>query len=237
MCLFLDDLYFDYFSCTKFTDSFIQLLEDLKCEYSITKTHGNSVLTILNHDLIPEVFKKVFIHGISVNATRIDVCFDFLIPFSSVELPKDFSNIISDRNNEYSTIYVGSRRSDRFCRIYDKKKESNLDYDCTRYEFEFKGELCNELGYRLQFFGFEDMKNRILSLITNFCVNHGISLDVPHAAPYMNYHLISHKDKLDRDMNFLIKYGKRFLDLIGEYNLTKIDIECIVEGDLNLNEL
>lgn len=233
----MGDMYFDYFSCTKFTDSFIKILDDLKCEYSLTTVHGNSVLTVLNHDLIPEILKKMFILGISVNLTRIDVCFDFLIPFNDVKLPTDFSNIIIDKDSEFSTIYVGSRRSDRFCRIYDKKKESNLDYDCSRYEFEFKGELCNELGYRASFFGFEDMKNRILSLITNFCVNHGISLDIPSSASYLHYSLTSHKDKIDSDMRFLLKFGKKFLNLIGEYNLTKTDIECIVEGDLNLNEL
>ena len=233
----MGELYFDYFSCTKFSDNFVRLLEDMKCEYSINKVHGNSVLTVLNHNLISDVLNLIHKKNISVNLTRLDVCFDFLMPFSDVLLPKDYSNLIYDGKGRLNTIYIGSRRSDRFARIYDKTIESDLDYDLTRFEFEFKGELCNELGYRLLFFGYDDFCNRLCSLITKFCINHGIDLNLPNPSPYVNYRLINVVDKIKSDTAFLHKFGKKFYDIFSEYNLTLSDLELIIEGSLNLDEI
>lgn len=48
------------------------------------------------------------------------------------------------------TIYVGSRSSDKFLRIYDKKKETGYEGDAwTRIEVECKGKIAHWLGSKL----------------------------------------------------------------------------------------
>jgi len=52
-----------------------------------------------------------------------------------------------ESNNGGFTIYIGSRQSEKFVRIYDKAAESNLpDTDWKRYEIETKGMVARALA-------------------------------------------------------------------------------------------
>lgn len=84
--------------------------------------------------------------------TRVDVAFD---QFNSDETVEDlieeyaahhghkknqaWSHIHSKRG---STLYIGSRQSEQFVRIYDKGRQMGLDVPWKRAEIEFKGEFA-----------------------------------------------------------------------------------------------
>lgn len=42
------------------------------------------------------------------------------------------------------TLYIGSRESDKFARLYDKAKEQKIDGDWKRLEIELKGDVAKE---------------------------------------------------------------------------------------------
>lgn len=44
------------------------------------------------------------------------------------------------------TIYIGSRTSDRFARIYNKSAERKITGDWVRYEFELKGHVAKQIA-------------------------------------------------------------------------------------------
>lgn len=79
---------------------------------------------------------------------------------------------------EAQTLYVGSRRSDAFLRIYNKKLEQmrpngiyrNIAYNCKdwiRVEGEFKHRLSKDLGYRIANLGDEDIKPFLVAYLVN----------------------------------------------------------------------
>jgi hypothetical protein len=55
------------------------------------------------------------------------------------------------KNRKAETLYIGSRTSERYGRIYDKFKESGkLEYaGCVRYEIELKGDVSRETWRQL----------------------------------------------------------------------------------------
>ncbi|MCC6274324.1 MAG: replication initiation factor domain-containing protein [Leptospiraceae bacterium] len=49
------------------------------------------------------------------------------------------------RQNSGQTIYIGDWHSDNFCRKYDKKKQTQAEYECwNRVEFQFRHKVANE---------------------------------------------------------------------------------------------
>jgi hypothetical protein len=49
-------------------------------------------------------------------------------------------------NRGGKTLYIGSRQSDRFARIYDKGVETGTDENWLRYEFELKGDVAKQVA-------------------------------------------------------------------------------------------
>lgn len=81
----------------------------------------------------------------SVKCTRIDLQITIDLPdnYSARQLTDDLREAVKNKNiaiventNNLDTIYIGSRTSDRFCRIYVKEIDKNF---YLRYEVEFKG--------------------------------------------------------------------------------------------------
>lgn len=63
-----------------------------------------------------------------------------------------------------STVYLGSRESDRMLRIYDKGQEQGVDIDWLRVEGEYKGKLAEQVAAAcLENIGrvVEDMRNKL----------------------------------------------------------------------------
>jgi len=66
----------------------------------------------------------------------------------NIGMSRKFAHIESDNKGE--TIYVGSRQSERFIRIYNKAAESNLPGELWyRFELETKGMVSRALAERL----------------------------------------------------------------------------------------
>lgn len=63
------------------------------------------------------------------------------------------------------TMYVGSRTSEKFLRVYDKQAEQGVDFPWTRVELECKGETARGIAGYLAMNGLE----RIPDLIRGFC--------------------------------------------------------------------
>jgi len=95
------------------------------------------------------------------NITRLDIAKD--ITGQAVNLEKIYQHFKTHgsggsaekvhRHDDISggfTIYIGSRTSERFVRLYDKAKESNLPGELwTRFEIETKGMVARSLAERL----------------------------------------------------------------------------------------
>lgn len=88
---------------------------------------------------------------------------------------------------EVQTLYIGSRRSDAFLRIYNKKFEQmrpnglyrNIAYECkdwVRVEGEFKHRLSKDLGDRIANLGDDDIK----PFLVGYLVNRWALVDVRH---------------------------------------------------------
>ena len=71
---------------------------------------------------------------------------------------KKFQRIQSDTG---WTIYVGSRTSEKFLRIYDKQAEAQLQEPLTRVELECKGDYAHGIGQHVDQNGYHDFTSII----------------------------------------------------------------------------
>jgi hypothetical protein len=93
---------------------------------------------------------------IGMRATRLDIALDVLTKGTLGEDLQCWS-LVSKRASTFIgthergaakgfTLYVGSRRSERFLRIYDKSSEANLETpNVVRFELELKGSLARRV--------------------------------------------------------------------------------------------
>lgn len=83
-----------------------------------------------------------------------------------------------DTDNRIETVYIGSRESEWYGRIYDKYEESkSQEYkDCVRYEVEIKGEAAQRVWIQLRSKGNQAMMVRI---VQEWFKMHGVAIDVP----------------------------------------------------------
>lgn len=72
------------------------------------------------------------------------------------------------RKKRGDSVYLGSRESDKFLRIYDKAKEQGLDNDWVRVEVEAKGDIAQQLA------------GKILGNWSNAPMVHVLMLSLPH---------------------------------------------------------
>lgn len=96
--------------------------------------------------------------------------------------PHGPSHSMLHASDQSSTLYLGSRASEKFGRIYDKGRESKNEAfkNCVRFEGEFKGNTANNLAHYL--FGLEDCEAAIISEVRAFVQDRGIApwLTVAH---------------------------------------------------------
>lgn len=74
-----------------------------------------------------------------IRISQIDLAIDFKFPRSSFVLEKDrrVYSLVNDGNGNI-TEYLSKHNSHGFCKLYDKSKESNLNYALTRFEITLK---------------------------------------------------------------------------------------------------
>jgi len=78
---------------------------------------------------------------------------------------KSYSHILSQDSGE--TLYLGSRQSEQFMRIYNKAAEQMREGDWIRIELECKGSRARELGNRLASESAESMATLTRGLCRN----------------------------------------------------------------------
>jgi len=94
--------------------------------------------------------------GLGYKITRLDVAFDvFDSGYDAMSIATLYEEEVGTRGkNTYSvissghgsTLYVGSRRSPKMVRVYDKGKESKTDLDWLRLEIEFKQYAADQMA-------------------------------------------------------------------------------------------
>ena len=81
-----------------------------------------------------DVLDKLFKITSYRKVTRFDLAIDIPVPKYLVTLEKDNRNYQYLKCQQSESEYLGRRNKAGFVKLYDKKAESNLDYDLTRLE-------------------------------------------------------------------------------------------------------
>jgi hypothetical protein len=119
-----------------------------------------------------------------MRATRLDLALDVktddLFPedlhcWSLIAQRKaTFIETHENRERKGFTLYVGSRKSERFLRVYDKSAESNLSVpNVTRFELELKGSVARHVFRMVEEYGLSSpmqhvFRDEIARLLTGF---------------------------------------------------------------------
>lgn len=92
-----------------------------------------------------------------------------------------------EHSRQGTTLYVGARTSPRFGRVYDKWKQSQLDFyrGCTRYELEAKGRLAARVAAAVA--GAADRRSTIRVYVRDYFQPRGV--DVPYDETDADLHL------------------------------------------------
>lgn len=86
-------------------------------------------------DFVSELFSLLRFYSKCVEVMEYDIAVDFPFSRDSLYLIKDKRKYQSIFNSAVDkTEYLGSRHQHGFCKLYNKQKESNLDYSLTRFE-------------------------------------------------------------------------------------------------------
>lgn len=165
---------------------------------------------VIRLDILFEDLKKI-------EVMSFDVAYDLEVPISNLIVLKQHElqrmNILSHSTVE--TYYIGRFNDNGFCRIYDKAKESKLDYPLTRIEVHLT---------KVGFIGYYDSILE-LKLPTVLMVDDDIDVTGTNKALilacYQMPHLLSLLDKRKR---------KQIKELMKS-NLKKVDIS--VQGIMN----
>jgi len=79
------------------------------------------------------------------------------------------STMVKSNDNKGSTVYVGSRTSERFVRIYDKAAQLGEEQDWVRIEGEIKGDSARAVARAIAQIGAQGLSNVAQSVITRVC--------------------------------------------------------------------
>lgn len=84
--------------------------------------------------MFDKIFNKLRDYIVSSDVVRYDLAIDIPVQRYLVRLAKDNRNYQYICSRESETEYLGVRNKAGFTKLYDKTKESDLDYDLTRLE-------------------------------------------------------------------------------------------------------
>lgn len=130
----------------------------------------------MNYDDFTEVHKVIGCL-VELEVVRCDLAIDIPIARKYANLLKDNRNYeYLDYNKNGITEYLGTRNSTNFVKLYDKTKESSLDYDLTRLEFtctpeimEFKKHLPKVLieqdNFQLELMEYDNLTKTNMAII------------------------------------------------------------------------
>lgn len=104
------------------------------------------------------------------------------IALKNMELPESRRRRVTEWKDNVGgyTLYVGSRSSEQFCRIYNKEAESREAEwkGCVRYEIQFSGDSATHYARQLGEWG-SDRDILTLELIRHWLADRGVHLVLP----------------------------------------------------------
>lgn len=102
-------------------------LVDLVLEYNPNKCNGSKLLDY--------VLSNFYSNNSHVEIRKMDLAVDIPTNILNLRLYKDRRDLsIIDKGSDNKTYYVGARGSEGHIKLYNKTRESGLDYCLTRYE-------------------------------------------------------------------------------------------------------
>jgi len=102
-------------------------LVDLVLEYNPNKCVGSPILDY--------ILSNFYINNPHAEVRKMDVAIDIPTNILDLRLYKDRRDLtVIDKGSDNKTYYVGARGSEGHIKLYNKKRESDLDYELTRYE-------------------------------------------------------------------------------------------------------
>ena len=109
---------------------------DLILDYNPNKCKGS---VLLNY-----IIDSIFRDNRHVEVKSLDLAID--IPVNILDLGYSYKGNMSratfDNGSDDRTYYFRKRRSNGYVKIYNKKRESNLDRELTRYEITLNPDVC-----------------------------------------------------------------------------------------------
>lgn len=88
----------------------------------------------MHNPLFREILTELFLITFRRQLSRFDLAIDIPCPKYLISLEKDGRNYQYMKGKQSESEYLGIRNKPGFVKLYDKKIESNLDYDLTRLE-------------------------------------------------------------------------------------------------------
>ena len=109
---------------------------DLVLEYNPNKCNGS---LLLNY-----VIDNIFRNDRHVEVKSLDIAIDIPVNILDISysVKGNMNRRIFDNGSDDRTYYFRKAKSNGAIKIYNKKRESNLDYDLTRYEITLNPNVC-----------------------------------------------------------------------------------------------
>lgn len=126
----------------------------------LSQYSGTTLGRYIDAGIRPDQIMQIHANREDSRITRIDLAFDLLdtgfniqqryneLKSGNVKCSTSRANLVVGLDGG-QTLYVGSRQSDKFLRIYDKAAEMSIPGDWVRVELEVKGDTARALGTQL----------------------------------------------------------------------------------------
>lgn len=134
-----------------------------------------------------------------------------------------------DGRGDGDTIYIGSRSSWRFTRIYDKWRESGSDdYKfCIRFEIEYKDDMARAVNGELR--AAEDTRRYIVSLVQAELARYGVGLDTgEEISPMERIAIRREPTDIERSVQWLQESVAPTVLRLMQEGLTRAQLESIL---------
>ena len=107
---------------------------DVVFEYNPNKCVGS--------DMLGYILNSFYLNNPKVEVRKMDIAIDIPVNILNIKFQKDRRDLtVKDKGSDNKTYYIGSRSSQGHIKIYNKKREGNLDYELTRYEITIEPKM------------------------------------------------------------------------------------------------
>lgn len=89
---------------------------------------------LFQHEKFVDLWQKIKYWSYDMEIKRYDLAIDLPLPRNLVSMPKQGNKIYRQTISDSITETLGRHNNNGFVKVYDKTKESKLNYDCTRIE-------------------------------------------------------------------------------------------------------